>query len=123
MSAGGWSVEAANAALARLTALVEQARALAADVRAGTADQRQHVSSNGHGRVDPAEQLTNLVDDLEREGIILRDVDSGLIDFAAVAPSGRQYWLCWVVGEPTVDWWHWPEAGFAGRTPLTEPPE
>lgn len=123
MSGGGWSVEAANAALARLTALVEQARGLVDDVRTGTADQSQHASSNGHGRVNPAEQLTSLVEDLEAEGVILRDIDRGLIDFAAVAPNGRQYWLCWVVGEPAVDWWHWPEDGFAGRTPLTEPPQ
>jgi hypothetical protein len=123
MSGGGWSVEAANASLGRITALVEQVRALADDVHMGTADQRQHASTNGHGAVDPAEQLTSLVESLEREGIVLRDIERGLVDFSAVAPSGRQYWLCWVVGEPAVDWWHWPEDGFAGRTPLTDPPQ
>ena len=53
---------------------------------------------------------------------MLRDLDRGLIDFEAVAPSGRRYWLCWVLGEPEVEWWHWPEDGFAGRTPLESPP-
>jgi hypothetical protein len=27
-----------------------------------------------------------------------------------------------VLGEPEVAWWHWPEAGFAGRRPLSDPP-
>jgi hypothetical protein len=54
--------------------------------------------------------------------VVLRDPDRGLVDFPARSPSGRRYWLCWVVGEPAVTWWHWPEDGFAGRTPLSEPP-
>jgi hypothetical protein len=24
--------------------------------------------------------------------------------------------------EDEVSWWHWPETGFAGRTPLSDPP-
>jgi hypothetical protein len=31
--------------------------------------------------------------------------------------------LCWLDGEDAIDWWHWPHAGFAGRTPLTTPPQ
>jgi hypothetical protein len=53
---------------------------------------------------------------------VVRDLERGLVDFPARSPSGRDYWLCWVVGEPEVAWWHWPEAGFAGRTPLGDPP-
>ena len=60
---------------------------------------------------------------LEAEGIVLRDVRTGLVDFPAQASSGRGYWLCWIVGEPEVAWWHWPEDGFAGRTPLSQPPD
>ena len=37
-------------------------------------------------------------------------------------PGGRWYWLCWLVGEEAVTWWHWPEDGFAGRTPIDQPP-
>jgi hypothetical protein len=62
------------------------------------------------------------VEELAGEGIVLRDADRGLIDFPAIAPDGRRYWLCWVVGEPSVAWWHWPEDGFAGRQPLSDRP-
>jgi hypothetical protein len=122
MNAGRWTVETANAALPRLTETIERAQLLANAIRAGAATQ-QEVSSNGHGRhQDPTDELTTLLEELEDEEIVLRDVDRGLIDFGAVAPSGRPYWLCWVIGEPAVEWWHWPEDGFAGRTALTDPP-
>ena len=41
---------------------------------------------------------------------------AGLIDVPATAPSGRDHWLCWLSGEERVEWWHWPEDGFPGRT-------
>jgi Uncharacterized conserved protein (DUF2203) len=44
-------------------------------------------------------------------------VDAGLVDFPARLAGGRQYLLCWVLSEPAVEWWHWPDAGFAGRRP------
>ena len=46
----------------------------------------------------------------------------GLIDFPARRPSGRPYYLCWLDGEDDITWWHWIDAGFAGRTPLSDPP-
>ena len=50
-------------------------------------------------------------------GTTLRDIESGLIDFPALA-SGRQIWLCWRLGEEEVAFWHSLEDGFAGRKPL-----
>lgn len=118
-----WTVEEANGALERVHAIVERVRELMASAR----ERAQHVSGNGssNGRrgQEPADaQVRSLLDELQRDGIVLRDVDRGLVDFPAVSPSGREYWLCWIVDEPAVEWWHWPEDGFAGRTPLTEPP-
>jgi hypothetical protein len=71
---------------------------------------------------DPRLVLSGVTRLLQVDGVVLRDLDRGLIDFEAVAPSGRRYWLCWVVGESEVAWWHWPEDGFAGRTPVSSPP-
>jgi hypothetical protein len=51
--------------------------------------------------------------------ITLRDIESGLIDFPALA-SGRQIWLCWRLGEGDVDWWHSVDEGFAGRRRLAD---
>lgn len=118
-----WSVDEANAALAWVTERVETARTLIAEARSKMQHAHEVVRSNGHGAM-PADMtaIQEVVDDLQREGIVLRDLDQGLVDFPAQTGDGRPYLLCWLVGEPAVTWWHWPETGFAGRTPLDQPP-
>jgi hypothetical protein len=65
------------------------------------------------------DQMQASVAKLDGWSITLRDIDSGLIDFPALA-SGRQIWLCWRLGENDVDWWHDLDVGFAGRRHLAE---
>ncbi|MGH9187619.1 MAG: DUF2203 domain-containing protein [Acidimicrobiales bacterium] len=118
-----WTVEEANAALPHVTEVVERAR----EAAQGMQERAQRLTAvarrNGHGPPqDEAAIFNEAVRDLAKDGIVLRDVEQGLIDFPAQAPSGRAYWLCWLVGEPEVAWWHWPEDGFPGRTPLDQPP-
>jgi hypothetical protein len=50
-------------------------------------------------------------------GIVLRDLDRGLIDFPAFR-EGREVYLCWIDGEPDIAFWHDLDAGYAGRQPL-----
>jgi hypothetical protein len=65
--------------------------------------------------------LASEIDGFEREltalGIRLSDHAEGLVDFPAIV-NGREVFLCWRVGEPSVQYWHDPEAGYAGRRPL-----
>jgi hypothetical protein len=56
------------------------------------------------------------------DGIVLRDPLRGLIDFPSRSTDGRPLWLCWVLGEDQVGFWHWPDDGFAGRRPVEEVP-
>jgi hypothetical protein len=119
-----WTVDEANESIERVGALVARAQVLLAELRDST--RAAVASSNGNGHRPPSGAgagLEAIVAALDAEGIVLRDIEQGLIDFSARTSGGREYWLCWLVGEPTVAWWHWPEDGFAGRTPLTEPPE
>jgi hypothetical protein len=120
-----WTVEEADAALERVGALIERARVAARAASLPPAGLRRPgaPSSNGH-RPPPPEGavLETILEELQADGIVVRDLERGLVDFPAISPSGREYWLCWVVGEPAVTWWHWPDAGFAGRTPLDDPP-
>jgi hypothetical protein len=126
---GEWTVDAANAALDRVRATVRRIQALvvARRERAGRGaggNGRGNGRGNGHRpSLEPSAELQAAVDELTRDGILLRDVDNGLVDFPARSPSGRPYWLCWLVDEPEVAWWHWPETGFAGRRPLDDPPD
>jgi hypothetical protein len=120
-----WTVAEANAALHVAAALVQRAREAVRSVRAARVGRAELARRNGHrppATADGEAALRDVLADAEARGIVLRDVDRGLVDFPAVSPSGRAYLLCWVVGEPEVAWWHWPEDGFPGRTPITEPP-
>ena len=44
-------------------------------------------------------------------------LDSGLVDFPGEL-DGRVVYLCWRLGEPSIQHWHEIDAGFAGRQPL-----
>lgn len=54
---------------------------------------------------------------LAEHDIVLRDPETGLVDFPAER-DGRRVWLCWRLGEETVAHWHELEAGFLARKPL-----
>ncbi|MEO8561930.1 MAG: DUF2203 domain-containing protein [bacterium] len=56
--------------------------------------------------------------ELESLGIQLKDRRIGLIDFPSEL-DGRRVLLCWRLGEPSVQFWHDEDAGFAGRQPLS----
>jgi hypothetical protein len=54
---------------------------------------------------------------LAERGILLRDPQTGLVDFPADV-DGRRVFLCWRLGEDEVAWYHDEDSGFAGRRPL-----
>jgi hypothetical protein len=118
-----WTVDEANAALPQVAEVIERAKQGAAELTRRAEVVAEQALGNGHTPSgDEASLFQSAIVELEADGIVLRDVRQGLVDFPARATNGRGYWLCWLVGEPEVAWWHWPEAGFAGRTPLSQPP-
>jgi hypothetical protein len=68
-----------------------------------------------------AEHAEAALAELQTRGVVLRQVDRGLVDFPALGTDGEIYLLCWHVEEPDLAWWHRPEDGFAGRQPLPLP--
>jgi hypothetical protein len=68
-----------------------------------------------------AQAIAREIESFRRElvalGIQLKDARLGLIDFASTMGE-RPIQLCWRLGEPEVQFWHEPDAGFAGRQPL-----
>ena len=71
----------------------------------------------GRGRARDAVEVALGFDRLERLGLVVRDIDRGLVDFPALI-AGREVYLCWLDDEPAVSHWHEIEAGFRGRRPL-----
>ena len=65
-----------------------------------------------------AEAVVRCVERLELLGVLVKDLDRGLVDFPALRSDGEEVLLCWQVGEDEVAHWHGVEEGFAGRKPL-----
>lgn len=92
-----------------LDLLASSVRADAPDARATELEREAQVL---------ARDIDAFEGELQRLGIVLKDRRLGLIDFPAVV-EGRQVWLCWRLGEPSVQFYHELDAGFGGRKPLT----
>jgi hypothetical protein len=58
-----------------------------------------------------------LLQHLESLGVVLRDVDAGLVDFPTLR-DGERAWLCWRLADPDLGFWHTTREGFASRRPL-----
>lgn len=138
-----FSLDAANAALPELRTILEtlrDERSQLIELRDEFARQAAVEAQSGAGSssiepVDaPAEEVRRLlrlrmqgvidqmqagVARIDELGVTLREIETGLIDFAALV-TGRQVWLCWRLGEGDVAWWHELGDGFGGRRPLAE---
>jgi hypothetical protein len=72
--------------------------------------------------------LSNLIQDFDRldslvhrildTGVLIKDVNIGLLDFPALR-QGREVYLCWQYGEDEIAFWHEVDEGFAGRQPIS----
>jgi hypothetical protein len=61
--------------------------------------------------------VRSLLGELQNRGLVVRDIDRGLVDFPAII-DGEEAYLCWQAGEERVAFWHDLDSGFAGRQPL-----
>jgi len=70
---------------------------------------------------DLQHRLRDLLAELESVGCSFRDwgFDKGLVDFPARI-DGHDVLLCWRSDEERVEWYHLPDAGYAGRTPIPD---
>jgi hypothetical protein len=121
-----YSLEEATALLPRVIELI--ARMRAARERLGDAEARAALAAAGqtNGGGQPGRtvsegflELRESMFELRDRGIVLRDLDRGLVDFPAFR-NGEEIYLCWLEGEEEIGFWHEPGAGFAGRRPLDD---
>ncbi len=122
----------ANELLAAVRPLAERLvahRKALAEIQAARAQVLGRIAGNG-GSIDPRgvaeldERLTDelagvarCVNGIHELGAIVKDPDSGLVDFPALR-EGQEILLCWQLGEDEVAYWHGLEDGYAGRQPL-----
>ena len=62
-------------------------------------------------------QLVTIVEGIQSQGIQVRDLNTGLVDFPGLR-NGVEVHLCWHRGEADIRYWHPTSTGFAGRQPL-----
>lgn len=71
---------------------------------------------NGTGKFpEEMEKLVSIVNELSSDGIIIKDLNSGLIDFPHIRDNGEEVYLCYILGEENIEYWHTMAAGFRGR--------
>ena len=64
-----------------------------------------------------AVEIEGYISELADLGVICKGMDTGLVDFPGER-DGRQVYYCWMLGEPSVQFWHEVDAGFVGRKKL-----
>jgi len=80
---------------------------------------RQKAADVRQRRNRAAEELRGLIDNVQELGCVIKDLDTGLIDFPTLF-RGREVYLCWKLGEASIAWWHGTEEGFAGRKAIDQ---
>ena len=96
--------------------------AVAADSRGATADgvllANAFATDDGPDEVERvSKDLRTAAAQLDRWSIEIKDPERGLIDFFSER-EGETVYLCYLLGEPELAWWHRMSDGFAGRRPL-----
>lgn len=66
--------------------------------------------------VQEFERLNAIVHQIQSFGAVIKDINTGLLDFPALR-DGREVYLCWKYGEDQIEYWHDIDTGFVGRQP------
>ena len=127
MKAQRFTLEEARETLPQVKAYMEDVQAARREIlrlRPDTLPVIQRAAMNGgnkemSGLAAQVMRLEAGVKGIMALGVVIKDVDAGLIDFVGTR-NGREVYLCWRYGEEEIGYWHEINAGFAGRQPLDD---
>jgi hypothetical protein len=121
-----FTVEEANRLIPQIKAIVEQLRQGRRRLQRQrpTAEALAQKSGGNGGGSDAVTYLSDYsqtfgrgIAQLQALGVVLKDIERGLIDFPH-RREGREVYLCWEYGEERIDYWHETDSGYSGRQPL-----
>lgn len=120
-----FSLEKANETLGQIRPMIAELLALRQEVLAKQPRVWPVVEkAAGNGGAKAASELVrnfNRIDELVKAinatGAILKDINSGLVDFLALRDK-QEIYFCWRFDEPEILFWHDIQAGFVGRQPI-----
>jgi hypothetical protein len=102
---------------------LEQAQGELADYRervammGGVNLDRSRVSAVRTRGETAASHLRTAVEQVQGMGCVIKDLDTGLVDFPTLL-HGDEVYLCWRLGEAGISFWHGVDEGFRGRKPV-----
>jgi hypothetical protein len=64
-----------------------------------------------------AESLRASLERIQSTGCVVKDLDTGLLDFPAIM-NNEEVYFCWRLGEERIRFYHRQDEGFAGRKPI-----
>jgi hypothetical protein len=118
-----FTLEEASALLPQLNELLQQLRDAHSELVDNAPAEGDRIAS-GNGSAAAASAVSeaetkymSVLSEVDALGVVVRDPQSGLIDFAATRDDEPVY-LCWRLGEPAIAHWHPRDTGFAGRQEL-----
>ncbi len=120
-----FTLQEANETLATIRPLMEQVQIIRQKILAQQPEAWPAIeksAGNGGNRalsqmVQDFEKFDVLVHQIQDTGVLIKDINTGLLDFPAIR-NGQEVYLCWQVGEEDIEYWHEVETGFAGRQPI-----
>ncbi len=119
-----FTLSEAQAMLPEIIVRLERMRDLKAQLDSKGYDIRMHKYLGGFGAnglkafPDQMEELIRLYQEVTGKGILLKDIDKGLIDFPTIRANGDEVYLCYMLGESEIGYWHDISDGFPGRQPI-----
>ncbi len=110
------TIQRLNSSLERLEDLRRRWEELQKDQRRlnGTFDSYHEINVMKAELDEMGEDMQQILDTIGDEGIIIRDLSTGLVDFPHIR-QGREVYLCWIIGEKRIEYWHETDSGFAHR--------
>ena len=122
-----FTLEEANAVLQEILPLIDEIQTIRQEIMADQPEIWPAIQRSAGNGGKPAlgklvqsfERLDELLHRIQATGALVKDINTGLVDFPALR-AGQEVYLCWKYGEEKIEYWHEVEAGFAGRQPISK---
>ena len=96
-----------------------QALATRITMMGGIVANRAKAAEDKERRDAASQKLRLLLENFEQAGVLVKDLDKGLVDFPTLF-RGEEVYLCWKLDEPSIGFWHGTHEGFAGRKAIDQ---
>ena len=80
---------------------------------------RERAAEDIARRDAAGQRLRAVLENFEQSGVLVKDLDKGLVDFPTLF-RGEEVYLCWKVDEASIQFWHGTHEGFAGRKAIDQ---